>query len=150
MPTDRQLMTTRGWRTVVCAAYAAIAVFALIATWSNLGPYLHSPTDFLVTFWRDAKVNGASRFLTADALMLGLSTAVLMVLEGRRCGVRYVWAYIVGGYFLAISVTFPLFLIARELRIDASDGPKPSVIDTVLLAALAVFGASLTAWEALF
>jgi hypothetical protein len=35
-----------------------------------------------------------------------------MVIEARKHGVRFVWAYIVGGLAIAISVTFPLFLIA--------------------------------------
>jgi hypothetical protein len=133
---------------VLCGVYAAIAAFSLVATWGNIGPYLHSPHDFLVTLWQDTAVNGASRFVTADMILLALSSAILMVIEGRRHGVRFVWAYIVGGYFIAISVAFPLFLIARELRIGAADGPRPRPFDTVLLAALSAFAAGLTIWVA--
>ena len=38
-----------------------------------------------------------------------------MVLEARKHGIKFVWAYIAGGFLIAISVTFPLFLLAREL-----------------------------------
>jgi hypothetical protein len=137
MPTSRK---------VLCAVYGAIAVAALIATWSNGGPYVHSVTDFLVNFWRDTKVTSASRFITADILMFALAAAVLMVVEARRRNVRFVWAYIVGAFFIAVSVTFPLFLIARELRMGASDGPRLHAVDTILLAVLAVALGGLTVW----
>jgi hypothetical protein len=42
-----------------------------------------------------------------------------MVLEARKLGIRWVWAYVVFGVLIAISVTFPLFLIARERRLAA-------------------------------
>ena len=47
-----------------------------------------------------------------------------MVIEARRLGVKYVWAYIIGGFVIAISVTFPLFLLARELRLEKSDATE--------------------------
>lgn len=133
-------------RKALCAVYGTIAVAALIATWSNAGPYAHSVTAVLVDFWRDTKVTSASRFITADILMFALAAAVLMVIEARRLNVRFVWAYIIGGFFVAVSVTFPLFLVARELRIGASDRPRLHPVDTILLAVLAVALGGLTVW----
>jgi hypothetical protein len=134
-------------RKVLCAVYALIAVAALIATWSQTVAYLHgSPADFFVNFWHDAKVTASARNITADILMFGLSASVLMVIEARKHGVRFVWLYILGGFFIAVSVTFPLFLIAREMRIGASDPPRLHAIDAVLLAVLAAGVAGLTIW----
>jgi hypothetical protein len=132
-------------RKVLCVVYAAIAVAALIATWSQIGPYLHSPADFFVTFWRDAKVNSASRVITVEALMLSFSVAVLTVIEGRKYHVRWVWLYI-AGFFVAVSVAFPLFLIARELRMGDSETPGLGTVDTILLAMIAIAVAGLTIW----
>jgi hypothetical protein len=138
MPTSRK---------VLCAVYALIAVAALIATWSQTVAYLHSgPADFFVNFWHDAKVTASARNITADILMFGLSAAVLMVIEARKHGVRFVWLYILGGFIIAVSVTFPLFLIAREMRIGASDSRRLNAIDAVLLAVLAAGLAGLTIW----
>ena len=138
MPTSRK---------VLCAVYAVIAVAALIATWSQTVAYIHSsPADFFVNFWHDAKVTASSRNITADILMFGLSAAVLMVIEARKYGVRFVWLYILGGFFIAVSVTFPLFLIAREVRIGASEPPRLHAIDAVLLAVLAAGLTCLTVW----
>lgn len=138
MPTSRK---------VLCAVYALIAVAALIATWSQTVAYIHSgPADFFANFWHDAKVTASARNITADILMFGLSAAVLMVIEARKHGVRFVWLYILGGFFIAVSVTFPLFLIARELRIGASEPPRLHPIDTILLALLAAGLTGLTIW----
>ncbi|OBK65555.1 DUF2834 domain-containing protein [Mycobacterium sp. 1165178.9] len=133
-------------RKVLCGVYGVIAIAALIATWSQIGPYLHSPADFLGTFWRDVKVNSASRFIAADALMLALSATILMVIEARKHNVRFVWLYVVGSFFIAVSVMFPLFLIARELRIGASEAPPLRSVDTILLAVVAVAAAGLTTY----
>jgi len=132
---------------VLCAAYALIAVVALFATWSQTVAYTHgSPADFVINFWHDTKVTASSRNITADILMLGLSAAVLMVIEARKCGVRFVWLYILGGFFIAVSVTFPLFLIAHELRMSASEPPRLHAIDAVLLAVLAAGLTALSLW----
>ena len=81
-------------RKALCVVYGAIAVAALVASWSQMFPYTHSLTDSFVTFWRDTKVTPASRFITADILMFGLAAAFLMVTETRRHNVRFAWAYI--------------------------------------------------------
>jgi hypothetical protein len=69
-----------------------------------------------------------------------------MVIEARKHGVKYVWAYILGGFVIAISVTFPLFLLARELRLEKSDATQLRTTDSILLAILAVGTAAFTIW----
>jgi hypothetical protein len=106
---------------VLCAVYGAIAIAALIATWSQNAAYFDNPGGFLFDFFNDSKVTPASRSLTVDIVLFLLAAAILMVIEARKHGVRFVWAYIVGGLAIAISVTFPLFLIARELRVGRTE-----------------------------
>ena len=105
--------------------YALVAGAALYATWSqNL--QLMSPGTGLAgafaVFLDHAKVNPASRSITVDIGFFLLAAAAFMIIEARRLGVRFVWAYILFGFLVAISVTFPLFMIARELRIAANPG----------------------------
>ncbi|OBF51978.1 hypothetical protein A5756_18625 [Mycobacterium sp. 852002-53434_SCH5985345] len=134
-------------RKVLCAVYALIAVLALVATWSQTVAYTHSGlAAFFDNFWHDTRVNASSRNLTADALMLGMSVAILMVVEARKYGVRFVWLYIVGGFFVAISVTVPLFLIAREIRIGAAEPPRLRPFDVILLAVAGAGVLALTFW----
>lgn len=131
---------------VLCGVYAAIAVAALIATWSQNLAYSGHGADLLRVFWEDTKANPASRSITADIALFLLAAAVLMVAEARKHGVKYVWVYIVGGFLIAISVTFPLFLIAREVRLSRTEANRLSTPDTVGLVALAVAVAAFTIW----
>lgn len=134
---------------VLCAVYGMIAVAALVATWSQNAAYLTPPSDpghFLVNFLNDSRATPGSRSLTVDIVLFFLAAAILMVIEARKHRVRYVWAYIVAGYAVAISVAFPLFLIARELRIGRTETTRLGVVDTALLAVLAIVAAALTIW----
>ena len=133
-------------RKVLCVIYGAIAAGALIATWSQNLAYFDKPSRFLLDFMNDSKVTPSSRSLTVDILLFGLAAMILMVVEARKHGVKLVWLYIVGGFAIAISVTFPLFLIARELRMGTSDAPRLHTTDTILLAVVAVLAAGLTIW----
>jgi hypothetical protein len=131
---------------VLCAVYAVIAAVALIATWSQNAAYFDDPGGFLLDFLNDSKVTPASRSLSADIVLFFLAAGILMVIEARKHGVKYVWAYIAGGFAIAISVTFPLFLIARELRVGRSQTTRLGAVDLVLLALLAVVAVGMTIW----
>ena len=78
--------------------------------------------------------------------MLFLAVAILMVTEARKYNVRFVWAYIVGSFFVAGSVAFPLFLIARELRMGGSETPRLRTVDTILLVVFAVLLVGMSVW----
>ena len=138
---ERMLMSRKLLRT----AYAAIALVALVATWSQNILFFRDGGNFF-GFWEATKANPASRSITVDIALLLLAVAILMVIEARRLGVKYVWAYILGGFMIAISVTFPLFLLARELRLEKSDATELRNVDSILLAALAGFTLAFTIW----
>jgi hypothetical protein len=111
-------------RQLLCIVYGATAPLALIATWSQNLSYFR-PEDGLVRgfvlatarFWPDTLTTPAGVSVTVDLGLFFLAAAVFMVLEARRLGVRFVWLYVILGFLVAISVTFPLFLIARERRL---------------------------------
>ena len=136
-------------RQALCAVYAAIALAALIATWSQNVAYFTAPADLipaLGAFLADTRVNPASRSISADIAFVLLAASVFMLIEARKHRIKYVWAYILGGIFVAISVTFPLFLLARELRQTPPDAMHVKPIDAAALAALALFVTGLTLW----
>ena len=133
-------MTTT--RKILCGIYAAIAAAALVATWTQNAAYSGNGTGFLKNFLLDLKVNPASRSITVDIVLFFLAAAIFMVIEARKHGVPFVWAYIVGGMLIAISVTFPLFLIARERKLAATDEPGLTAVDVILLVALAAVSAA--------
>jgi len=130
----------------LCAVYGAISIAALIATWSQNAAYFDNPSRFLLDFLNDSRVTAASRSVTVDIVLFFLAAGILMVIEARKHGVRFVWAYILGGFAIAISVTFPLFLIAREIRVGRTEATRLGAIDTALLAVFAVVAGGLTIW----
>jgi hypothetical protein len=110
-------------RRILCGVYATIAVAALVATWSQNLAYLHVPGGFLTSFLQDLNATAAARSITVDILLFFVAAAIFMVREARRLAVPHVWAYLVGGMLIAISVTFPLFLIARERKLADTGAP---------------------------
>jgi hypothetical protein len=131
-------------RTFRCAVYGVISVVALVATW---GPNLrYSFAGFMNDFMSDLKVTPASRSYTGDLVALALAAVILMVVEARRHGIKFVWLYIFGGFAIAISVTFPLFLIAREVRVGPADSGRVRPVDVVLLSVVAVLVAGQIIW----
>ena len=106
---------------VLCVVYALLAMAALIATWSqNLAFFAESPGVGAVGFVRAAYANPAAASLSNDLLFLCAAAIVWMLVEARRHKIRFVWLYVVLSFAIAISVTFPLFLIAREKKLAAA------------------------------
>jgi len=110
----------------LCIVYGVIALAALVGTWSQNVAYFHADEGAVVgfvlatvRFWSDTFATAASTSITIDLSLFFVAAAVFMVLESRRLGIRWVWAYVVLGLLIAIRVTFPLFLIARERRLAA-------------------------------
>lgn len=114
----------------VYAFYGLIAGIALICTWGQNLAYFHGApgpgglVDAFAAFINDTRVNPASRSITVDIAFFTLAGSTFMILEARRLGIRFVWAYILLGFLVAISVTFPLFMIARERHRCWCDGPN--------------------------
>jgi hypothetical protein len=111
-------------RTLLCFVYGAIALLALFATWHQNIAYFGTGNPLAGTFqfWKETLVTPASVSIMVDIFLLGLAVVAWMVVEARRLGIRFVWVYVVLGALVAISVTVPLFLIARERRLSALEG----------------------------
>ena len=106
-------------RKILCLFYFAIAAVALVACWrENLSYAPAGPFVGLSDFLRDLRLTAASRSIAIDISLFFLSASVWMVSEAKRLRMRWVSLYIVFGLIIAISVTFPLFLIARERALD--------------------------------
>jgi hypothetical protein len=130
--------------------YAVVAVAALAATWGQNLQYVWASGEFsaLNQFLPDLRANPASRSISVDIGLFLLAAAAFMVIEARRLGVRFVWLYVLFGFMIAISVTFPLFMIARELRLAPANTPDApwsvTASDLVGLAVVTAIVAGLT------
>lgn len=130
----------------LCTVYAAISVAAFVAYWSQAIAYFNRPASIVSALLGDTKITPASRAVTVEVLFIFLAASVLMVLEARKHRIGFVWLYILGGGVVAISVTFPLFLIAREYRLAKTAPSRLGMADILALAALASATAALAIW----
>jgi hypothetical protein len=142
-------------RLLLCLVYGATAVLALVATWSQNVAYLHPGegpfTGFIMAtlrFWPDTLTTPAGVSITVDLAIFFFAAAVLMVYEARRLGIPGVWLYVALGFLVAISVTFPLFLIARERRLAQIETGVPALAadDRIALAAFRLATAGVAVW----
>ncbi|MBX3027743.1 DUF2834 domain-containing protein [bacterium] len=144
-------------RQLLCLAYAALALLALAATWSQNVHYV--PADrgplagfavAMARFWPDTLATPASVSITVDIAILTLAASVFLVREARRLEMRLPWLYVILGLLVAISVTFPLFLIAREWRLARRGalGPGPGLTrnDAIAFAVLGLATAIFALW----
>lgn len=114
-----------------CLFYALTALVALAATWSQNLVYFHGVHDLpgllgaSADFVMEARVTAAGRSVAVDLVLLFLALSAFMIHEARRLGIAHVWAYILFGFLVAISVTFPLFMIARERALSWAGETPP-------------------------
>ena len=108
---------SRGDRWLI-ALYALLAAGALYATWShNLEFFALPDNGGALGFIRMGYANPAAASLANDILFICLAAFAFMLVEARRLGIRFVWLYILLSLGIAVSVMFPLFLIARQLKL---------------------------------
>ncbi len=121
-------MTTKD--KLICVTYGLIALLAIPATWINNIAFMSQPNNSFMDFVNAAYVNAAAASLSNDLLFVAIAASMFMVIEGRRVGVRYVWLYLIFSAVVAISVTFPLFLLARQIKIT---NPQSAQITTAAM-----------------
>ena len=111
-------------RRMLVWVYTAAAIAALIGTWGNNLEYMALGLDPLATnlhFWKETFANPASQSITVDIFWLALPVTVWVMLEARRLKIPGIWWYLVLSWVVAVSVTVPLFMAARERRLIAAD-----------------------------
>ena len=103
---------------VECLAYAVIAVLAFVGTqWALIEGIRTAEGGFGAQIWTDLTANPSVVFTTIDLFAVFLAALIFMIVEGLRVKVRWWWLYPVLSASIGISFGFPLFLIARRLRI---------------------------------
>ncbi|MDB4990904.1 MAG: hypothetical protein JWN04_6082 [Myxococcaceae bacterium] len=102
----------------LCATYLLIAVVALYGTWSqNLAFTAEPGHDNPLTFLLACFENHAAASIAIDLLLFGAAAFVFMKVEAKRYQIRFYWLYVVASLVVAVSVVFPVFMIARQWRI---------------------------------
>ena len=104
---------TRHWnsRAVV---FGVLALVGLVGTWTYNALAIIERRDFLGDWFAGPAVSS----LTTDLLVMAVAGCAFIVIEGRRLGMRHLWAYIAFSGLTAIAFTFPLFLMNRERKLE--------------------------------
>lgn len=107
---------TRHWnrRAIV---FLILAIAGLIGTWTYNIIAIIEQRDFFGDWFGSGPAVGS---LTMDLLIMAVAACAFIVIEGRRLGMRHLWAYIVFAGLTAIAFTFPLFLANRERHLQRS------------------------------
>lgn len=107
---------TKHW-TPLAITWLLLAIVGLIGTWTFNALAIVQLRDFIGDWVNSGP---AVSSLTVDLLVVAVAGSILMVVEARRLGMRFVWLYIVGSAITAFAFTFPLFLAMRERKLAAA------------------------------
>jgi len=107
---------TKHW-TPLAITWLVLAIVGLIGTWTFNALAIVQLRDFIGDWVNSGP---AVSSLTVDLLIVAVAGSILMVVEARRLGMRFVWLYIVGSAITAFAFTFPLFLAMRERKLAAA------------------------------
>lgn len=105
-------------RRLLIPLYAAISAGALVATWWN-NIFYFNDGGTLTGFFTDGYTSHLAASLINDLWFMCASAFVFILVDGRRVGVRRPWLYVVLSCAIAVSVMFPLYLLARERKLQA-------------------------------
>jgi hypothetical protein len=107
---------------VLCAVYAAFAAVALVGTQWTLVAFLRSDHHDWSAMTDLLTANPVVGFVGIDLGVVALVAAIFMVVEGRRLRLTWWWAYVALVFLVAVSVAFPVFLIARTRAVASERG----------------------------
>jgi len=83
-------------------------------------PYWRSPDASFGGFGALAYANAPAATLSVDTTVLYFLANVWIVHEGRRQGMRHLWAYVLGNTVVAVAFGLSMFLWSRERALAVS------------------------------
>lgn len=96
--------------------YLAVAAVGLVGTaWFNVRSVLEPSGESFLGAWF---ANPSVTSLSIDLLATASAASILIILEGRRLGMRLPWLYVLVSFVTAVGFAFPLFLAMRERHLS--------------------------------
>jgi hypothetical protein len=96
--------------------YLILCIVGAIVPWLAAAPFLTEHGLDLPLICRNLFANPISSSFALDMVLSAVAFWTFVVIEGRRAGVRALWAPIVGTLVVGLSFGLPLFLYLREER----------------------------------
>lgn len=106
-------------RTPLQWIYAGLAVAGFLGTLVFNLQFAREAGGFdVVAFVAGGFANPAAGSLTVDLLVALAAFLAWSFVEARRLGMRRWWVYLLVTFLVAFAVAFPLFLLARDRRLQ--------------------------------
>lgn len=100
--------------------YLALCVIGTLLPYSQFVPFLREHGLNLQLFFQQLFANRIAAFFGMDVIVSSMVLWVFVYLDGRRFGVRHLWAPIAANLAVGVSLGLPLFLWMREAQLEVS------------------------------
>jgi len=101
--------------------YASLCLVGTILPLYQFVPFLREHGLDIRLFVDQLFATPVSGFFGMDVVVSSIVLWVLVFVEGRRAGVKHLWAPVVANLAVGVSMGLPLFLYMRETRIIAAN-----------------------------
>ena len=95
-------------------AYLILAVIGTVLPYTQFLPFLRAHGLDLGLFVQELFSTRIGAFFGLDVIVSAVVLIVFVLVEGRRLGVRALWAPIAAVFVVGVSLGLPLFLSMRE------------------------------------
>ena len=96
--------------------YLGLCVLGTALPYSRFLPFLREHGLNLPLFLQQMFSNPVGGFFAWDVIVSSLALWTLVLVEGRRAGVRHLWAPLAANLAVGVSLGLPLYLYLREAR----------------------------------
>jgi len=100
--------------------YLGLAVLGTILPYSQFIPFVREHGLDARLFVEQLFANRISGFFGLDVVVSSVVLWLFVYAEGRRLGMRHLWAPIAANLAVGVSLGLPLFLYLRERRLQPS------------------------------
>ena len=98
--------------------FLGAAILGAILPLSYLVPFLATHGFDMPLFFRQLFQNDISAFFGTDVIVSALALSLFVFSEGRRRGMKNLWAYLLCTLLVGVSLGLPLFLFFRERKLN--------------------------------
>jgi len=99
-------------------AYLWLGVLGTVLPYSQLIPFIRENGLAIRLLVQQLFSTPAGAFFGLDVIVSAVVLWVFATVEGRRTGMRHLWAPVVATLTVGVSLGLPLFLYMREARIE--------------------------------
>jgi len=100
--------------------YLLLCIAGLVLPYFQLIPFLREHGPDFGLFFQQLFSTRIGAFFAWDVIVSSVVLWVFVLGEGRRAGVKHLWAPLVANLAVGVSLGLPLFLYLRERRREAT------------------------------